>query len=101
MLPTRTAQEAKGLDEISEAELRLVAALEEPFQAWDRKADRTVLVQSWDRERKNPSLTKHGVCGHAWVRETPDAVPWRVRVHFCSQKKCGVKFDNRVEPFLF
>ena len=101
MLPTRTAQEAKGLDGISEAELCLVAALEEPFQAWDRKADRTVLVQSWDRERKNPSLTKHGVCGHAWVRETPDAVPWRVRVHFCSQKKCGVKFDNRVEPFLF
>ena len=101
MIAPRTVDEARLLDSITQEELTNLTKLKQPFEAWDRKGDRTIIVKEWDHSRKGPTVTVHGTTGHAWVLETPESLPWRVRVHFCRERHCGVKFDNRVEPYLF
>ena len=103
MLSPRSVDEARALDAVTEAELHALARLETPFQAWDRSGDRVVEVRAWDQHPRGsrPITTVHGLSGHALVCETEGAMPWRVRVHFCKARKCGVKWDNRKEPFLF
>ena len=89
---------AQAAGEVSQAELREVREREGWFSACDRVSGQRYCLR-WLTEEPR-TLTKHGLCGFAEIRDHGGGGVFfeRGRVHFCTRKPCGTKFDPRREP---